>query len=547
MADCRSHELGDALADGPQGLAGAQAVGGPGAQARVDLVLEPGHPHLEELVEALGEDGQELDPLEQRGALVVGEVEQAGPEFEPRQLPVREPLGAACRHGVLPHQRGRCRRRVAGRRPGGRGRGGAARRFGGLHRTSRVPPVRPPQGSAPRVYRVSSDRAVRRGVGWSRSATKTRPTASAAPGPSRADGQPRIRFGHRPEPVPMPGGAGGPTVGSIRCPPSSVASRPPRACGCAARSPSGAPSSGSSSSASFIVVAMYVLASVGTTSKIPPNLGPFLAIVLALGLAAHVANRIYAPDASAVILPIATLLNGLGYVMLARIAQHWAQAQAGWTAIGVGAYILTLALVRRSRDLDRYRYLLLLVAVVLMLSPLIPHLGQDKNGARLWVGIGPLNGQPIELAKLALCIFFASYFVEKRELLSVPTLRVGNRLMLDPRPLVPILIAWALHHGRPRRRGRHRLRPAHLRAVHGHAVADVGAVELPRLAASSCSAPGACVADRLFSQVQRAGSSEWLHPVATNQIMAGLYGMGTGGLLGTGLGFGQSRRCARGA
>ena len=52
-------------------------------------------------------------------------------------------------------------------------------------------------------------------------------------------------------------------------------------------------------------------------------------------------------------------------------------------------------------------------------------------------------GQPIELAKLALCIFFASYFVEKRELLSVPTLRVGNRLMLDPRPLVPILIAWA--------------------------------------------------------------------------------------------------------
>ncbi len=44
---------------------------------------------------------------------------------------------------------------------------------------------------------------------------------------------------------------------------------------------------------------------------------------------------------------------------------------------------------------------------------------------------------------MALCIFFASYFVEKRELLSVPTLRVGNRLMLDPRPLVPILVAWA--------------------------------------------------------------------------------------------------------
>src|ERR1700722_4582850 len=69
----------------------------------------------------------------------------------------------------------------------------------------------------------------------------------------------------------------------------------------------------------FIVVATYVLASVGTTSKIPANLGPFLAVVLGLGLAAHIANRIYAPDANAVLLPIATLLNGLCYVMLARV------------------------------------------------------------------------------------------------------------------------------------------------------------------------------------------------------------------------------------
>src|SRR5579863_1981979 len=79
----------------------------------------------------------------------------------------------------------------------------------------------------------------------------------------------------------------------------------------------------------LIVLAAYVLASVGTTSKIPDNLGPFLGIVLALALAAHVTNRIYAPDANAVLLPIVTLLNGLGYVMLARINQDLARAQAG--------------------------------------------------------------------------------------------------------------------------------------------------------------------------------------------------------------------------
>lgn len=288
---------------------------------------------------------------------------------------------------------------------------------------------------------------------------------------------------------------------------------------------------------SLIVVATYVLASVGTTSKIPPNLGPFLAIVLGLGLAAHIANRIYAPDANAVILPIATLLNGLGYVMLARIAQHWAQAQAGWTAVGVGAYIVTIALVRRSRDLDRYRYLMLLVAVILMLSPLIPHFGQNHFGARLWVGVGPINAQPIELAKLALCIFFASYFVEKRELLSVPTLRVGNRLMLDPRPLVPILVAWAftmLVLG-----GEDDIGFALLIFVLFMAMLWLTSGRWNYLVLGLVLfVAGAFVADHLFSQVN-VRVADWLHPAPNIQIMYGLYGMGTGGLLGTGLGFGN--------
>ncbi len=290
---------------------------------------------------------------------------------------------------------------------------------------------------------------------------------------------------------------------------------------------------------SLIVVATYVLASVGTTSKIPANLGPFLGVMLGLALVAHVANRVYAPDANAVLLPIATLLNGLGYVMLARIAQHWAQAQAGWTAVGVGAYVVTLAVVRRSRDLDRYRYLLLLVAVVLMLSPLIPHLGQNHNGARLWVGVGPINGQPIELAKLALCIFFASYFVEKRELLSVPTLRVGNRLMLDPRPLVPILVAWGftmLVLG-----GEDDIGFALLIFVLFMAMLWLTSGRWNYLALGLVLfVAGAFAADRLFSQVN-VRVSEWLHPQPTGQIMAGLYGMGTGGLIGTGLGFGDVR------
>ena len=198
--------------------------------------------------------------------------------------------------------------------------------------------------------------------------------------------------------------------------------------------------------ASGIIIAAYTLMILGNTSKVPNDVGPLLAAMLVLGGVAHLANRIWAPSAIPVILPIAFLLNGLGYVMITRVdlakAESYAPLQAAWTAAGVAAYVVTLAVIRRSRDLDRYRYILLALGVVLLLLPLVPHVGANINGARLWVTVGHFEFQPVELAKIVLCIFFASYFAEKRELLSIPTARFRNRLVLDPRPLVPILLAW---------------------------------------------------------------------------------------------------------
>jgi cell division protein FtsW (lipid II flippase) len=49
---------------------------------------------------------------------------------------------------------------------------------------------------------------------------------------------------------------------------------------------------------------------------------------------------------------------------------------------------------------------------------------------------------------------------------------------------------------------------------------------------------GAVIAGHVFSQVHLR-IEEWLHPNATGQVMYGLYGLGSGGLIGTGLGFGH--------
>ncbi len=190
---------------------------------------------------------------------------------------------------------------------------------------------------------------------------------------------------------------------------------------------------------SLLIVALYVIAVLGEKSKIPDNIGPFLGVVLGLAVVAHMANRWLVPNANAVILPLAALLNGIGYVIIARWNPTYARQQAGWIALGVVLYVLTLLVVRYSRDLERYRYLLLLLAGILLVLPLF---FSPIYGARLWVHFGGLSFQPIEFSKILLCIFFASYFAENKELLSIPTAQIGNRLFLDPRPLLPILVAW---------------------------------------------------------------------------------------------------------
>jgi cell division protein FtsW (lipid II flippase) len=190
----------------------------------------------------------------------------------------------------------------------------------------------------------------------------------------------------------------------------------------------------------IVTAGAYALASLGRTATLPANIVPFLGIVLGLIVAAHAANRRLAPGADPLLLPLAALLNGIGYVFIARLDEAsrdpsgLAGLQAAWTAIGVVAYVATLLVVRRSRDLARYRYTLLLIGVVLLLLPLAPVIGNQVRGARIWVELGPIGFQPGEFAKIALAIFFAGYLMERRELLS--------EWAFDLKVLGPVVLAW---------------------------------------------------------------------------------------------------------
>jgi cell division protein FtsW (lipid II flippase) len=257
----------------------------------------------------------------------------------------------------------------------------------------------------------------------------------------------------------------------------------------------------------------------------------------------HLANRWLVPNATSVLLPIATLLNGIGFVEIARWNPPFAQQQATWVAISALLYVATILVIRRSRDLDRYRYVLLLIAIFLLLAPVIPHVGLDINGARLWVHVGGLEFQPVEIAKLLLVIFFASYFATTKELLTIPSRRIGNHLFVDPRPLIPIVFAWlfalailGLENDIGFAMLLFTLFLALLWTSTGRVVYLVAGLALFVI--------GAIVAAHVFPQVHER-VTVWLNPWpyyngTGGQLIRGWYAMSQGGILGTGVGLGSA-------
>ncbi|MEO7371972.1 MAG: FtsW/RodA/SpoVE family cell cycle protein [Ilumatobacteraceae bacterium] len=194
--------------------------------------------------------------------------------------------------------------------------------------------------------------------------------------------------------------------------------------------------------AATITGAAYTLASLGKNAVIPPILVPFLLAILGLLVVAHLANRVLAKGADGTILPLAALLHGIGYVIIARLSERSAGLQTTWTFVAIVAYVATLIIIQRAGDLARYQWSFLAAGAALLLLPLVPGVGNTKGGARIWVSLGPINFQPGEFAKIALALFFAAYLADHRELIAAGTWRVGPFHLPELRQLLPIALAW---------------------------------------------------------------------------------------------------------
>ena len=107
-------------------------------------------------------------------------------------------------------------------------------------------------------------------------------------------------------------------------------------------------------------------------------------------------------------------------------------------------FILIAVLLRDHRPLHGYTYTFGLIGLILLLLPLVPGLGTDKFGAQIWIQVGPYSFQPAEAAKVLLAIAFASYLVEKRDVLALAGFRVLGIDLPRARDLGPILVVWVV-------------------------------------------------------------------------------------------------------
>ena len=277
--------------------------------------------------------------------------------------------------------------------------------------------------------------------------------------------------------------------------------------------------------------------------------GALAALVLAL----HVVLRVRAPYADPTMLPIATVLNGLGLAMIHRIdlatpdRAAFAPRQLVWAAIGVALAAAVILLMADHRMLRRYTFTAMVVGLGLLLLPLVPVLGKRINGAQIWIGIGPLSFQPGELAKIVLTVFFAGYLVSQRDNLSLAGKRVLGLQLPRGRDLGPLLIAWLASLGvlvLQRDLGTSLLFFGVFVAMLYVATERVSWIVI----GMALFVGGAVLAWSLFSHVQGRVDA-WLSPFDSEvydaafggsyQLVQGLFGMAGGGLVGTGLGQGS--------
>jgi cell division protein FtsW (lipid II flippase) len=287
-------------------------------------------------------------------------------------------------------------------------------------------------------------------------------------------------------------------------------------------------------------VSSYALVGLGRDGQVPTDIIEYGGFLVLAGIGCHLAVRVFAPYADPVLLPAVIALNGIGLAMIRRIDlasnTSFASKQLIWAGISVAGFVGTLAVIRDHRRLQAFTYTMGFAGIVLLVLPLVPVIGANIHGARIWVQVGGLSFQPGEIAKICLAIFFAGYLVVKRDALALAGRRFMGIDLPRGRDLGPILLMWLISLG-----------VLVFQRDLGSSLLFFGlfvvllyvATERPSWLAVGALlfTAGAYAGYLAFGHVQ-ARIEDWLDPAPDGQLMFGQYGLSWGGILGRGWGEG---------
>jgi cell division protein FtsW (lipid II flippase) len=301
-----------------------------------------------------------------------------------------------------------------------------------------------------------------------------------------------------------------------------------------------------------LTLAAQCIVDITVTGSLSPEIATFGLWYTALWVVAHLVVRRWATYADPLLLPCVAVLVGLGLTMIHRLdlaatqvggeaTGEDAPVQLLWATIGLALFVTVLLVVRDHRVLSRLAYTLALVGLVLLAIPaVLPN--SEINGAKLWIRVAGFSIQPGEFAKICLIVFFAAYLVDKRDVLALASRRVLRLELPRGRDLGPVLLAWVVS-----------ILVLVFERDLGSSLLLFGIfVVMLYVATERASwlviglllfAGGAFLAYQLFGHV-RVRVDTWLDPFAYAdeggyQIVQSLFGLGTGGLFGAGLGGGR--------
>jgi cell division protein FtsW (lipid II flippase) len=136
---------------------------------------------------------------------------------------------------------------------------------------------------------------------------------------------------------------------------------------------------------------------------------------------------------------LAVIIAAVGLLVIARLSPDLAAKQLLWLGFSLVLAVLAGPAFTRFRVLSAYTYVWIVVAVVLFV--LLALFGQEVNGAKLWIRFGGVQFEPVEVIKLLVVLFMASYLAGTADVIERTK---PWSLRANAKYLGPLFIGWGV-------------------------------------------------------------------------------------------------------